>query len=1090
MIIPVALTKREVASCALRTLGHTSLRVLSSMKTSVFTLLGLFVLTWLGTLHQIEHGLFQAQQKYFESWFLLQHPGDLFVGPDEPEWITNLPFSIPLPGGLTLMALLGFNLVVGGGFRIVQSMRSGARMTQRIGVLTTHLGMLVLLASGLVKTVTGIEGSVTLFEGESTQSFQSFHEWELAVQRQESDGVLDEMAVAGSEFLDLGRGEELRCVSDRLPFEVVVEGALRHCEPVPLGHGATSRGYGLRELSIRTENASNVAGCRITVKGDGVRGGELRGNLWGGDRAPFTVALEDGRVYGLRLRKRTEPLPFAMRLEDFEVVFHPGTRKPKSFESEVTIFEDEASPRRVRIEMNEPLRSGDLVVYQSSWGPQTARPGDPLFSGFQVVVNPADQWPLWGCLITAAGMILAFGARLLRFMQKEGKAQKASKAVAPTVALLLAVAGFGGAASAQQPGPGDDTPQLRQHEWSEDTLDRVRALPVQSDGRVKPLLTEVGYLLLRCNGTRELRVPDEERFGVAAGQTLTPIEWALDVMLFPAQADRYPVFLVQSAEVLDTIELSRDGKKKRDRYSFEELRPGLPKLFELSSEYGHIDEKERTGLQEQVVGLARNVTDYDRLIRTFDTSRRVFRLGGSPLLQQMVAPYFGGGVRQGLLYSEVCLIRPQLLALVPTLREGDPDEADARRLVQMMLQQADSLAHDQGLLRWLPPSSEEGSWLRTTDLWHLPEGMEAPDESALMAQALHEQLLRERNDEGAFTETLGRIENLVDERLAARGEGASLHGEVDYLKADPTFRALLWFVAAFVLVTFSWFKPKSRWLAVPAWSTTAIGLGVLVHGIAWRCFLRDRPPITGLYDTILFVAGTCVITALVVEWFHKRKVFLSLAAFLGMLGMFLARRFEAIDGHDTMPTLVAVLDTNFWLATHVTIINLGYAGTLLAGFIAHLFVVGSALGFREKHRPFFESVARATYGTVCFATLFTTVGTILGGIWANDSWGRFWGWDPKENGALMIVLWNVAMLHMRMGGMVKQLGFALMAVAGNAVVIFSWFHTNLLGVGLHSYGFASGLHTAVWTFYAVEAAVIAVGLWPLLRSRRALRSSV
>jgi ABC-type transport system involved in cytochrome c biogenesis permease subunit len=93
------------------------------------------------------------------------------------------------------------------------------------------------------------------------------------------------------------------------------------------------------------------------------------------------------------------------------------------------------------------------------------------------------------------------------------------------------------------------------------------------------------------------------------------------------------------------------------------------------------------------------------------------------------------------------------------------------------------------------------------------------------------------------------------------------------------------------------------------------------------------------------------------------------------------------------------------------------------------------------------------YGVVCFALLFSFTGTILGGIWADQSWGRFWGWDPKENGAVLIVLWNALILHARWGGVIRHRGRAVLAVLGNVVTAFSWVGTNLLGIGLHSYGF-------------------------------------
>src|SRR5690606_39182780 len=136
----------------------------------------------------------------------------------------------------------------------------------------------------------------------------------------------------------------------------------------------------------------------------------------------------------------------------------------------------------------------------------------------------------------------------------------------------------------------------------------------------------------------------------------------------------------------------------------------------------------------------------------------------------------------------------------------------------------------------------------------------------------------------------------------------------------------------------------------------------------------------------------------------------------GALGVFLANKYEVIEGTDTMPSMIAVLDTNFWLSTHVTTVTMGYAAGLLAAAIAHVYILAYALGLKRQDPAFYRSLAKMTYGVLCFGLLFATVGTVLGGIWANYSWGRFWGWDPKENGALMIVLWLLIVLHARLAG--------------------------------------------------------------------------
>ncbi|HWI60066.1 MAG TPA: cytochrome c biogenesis protein CcsA, partial [Bacillota bacterium] len=126
-----------------------------------------------------------------------------------------------------------------------------------------------------------------------------------------------------------------------------------------------------------------------------------------------------------------------------------------------------------------------------------------------------------------------------------------------------------------------------------------------------------------------------------------------------------------------------------------------------------------------------------------------------------------------------------------------------------------------------------------------------------------------------------------------------------------------------------------------------------------------------------------------------------------------------------------------------------------------------------------KALSKMVYGIVCFATLFSFLGTVLGGIWADQSWGRFWGWDPKENGALLIVLWNAIILHARWGGLVRDRGIMNLAVFGNIVTSFSWFGVNMLGIGLHAYGFMDAAFHWLMIFIVSQVAVIGLGLLPL-----------
>ena len=177
-----------------------------------------------------------------------------------------------------------------------------------------------------------------------------------------------------------------------------------------------------------------------------------------------------------------------------------------------------------------------------------------------------------------------------------------------------------------------------------------------------------------------------------------------------------------------------------------------------------------------------------------------------------------------------------------------------------------------------------------------------------------------------------------------------------------------------------------------------------------------------------------------------------------------------------MEMLQAVLDTNLWLATHVTIINKAYTAVALTGIFGIVYVV---VGVFSRHLDvdFSKTLARMIYGATCFGILFSFVGTILGGIWADQSWGRFWGWDPKENGAAMVVLWTAVMLHARWGGVVRERGLACMAIFANVMLAWSWFGTNMLGVGLHAYGFMSSAVFWISLFVISQLALIAIGLF-------------
>jgi ABC-type transport system involved in cytochrome c biogenesis permease subunit len=282
-------------------------------------------------------------------------------------------------------------------------------------------------------------------------------------------------------------------------------------------------------------------------------------------------------------------------------------------------------------------------------------------------------------------------------------------------------------------------------------------------------------------------------------------------------------------------------------------------------------------------------------------------------------------------------------------------------------------------------------------------------------------------------------------------------------------------VLVFICAVLSWlFWPRTLsraagWLLVMAFVLHTGGLII-------RMYLQGRPPVTNLYSSAIFVGWGAVLLCLFLERIYRNGIGNVCAATSGFVTLLIAYNLQ-LDG-DTLEMLRAVLDTNVWLATHVVVVALGYSSTFLAGLLGVIYVIRRPF-VRSFTPELSRSLGRMIYGIVCFATLFSLVGTILGGIWADQSWGRFWGWDPKENGALLIVLMNALILHARWAGLVKLRGMAVLTICGNMVTGWSWFGTNQLGVGLHAYGFNNTLARGLVIFWLTQLAFIAVGLVPI-----------
>jgi ABC-type transport system involved in cytochrome c biogenesis permease subunit len=324
-----------------------------------------------------------------------------------------------------------------------------------------------------------------------------------------------------------------------------------------------------------------------------------------------------------------------------------------------------------------------------------------------------------------------------------------------------------------------------------------------------------------------------------------------------------------------------------------------------------------------------------------------------------------------------------------------------------------------------------------------------------------------------FNQEVAAYQKWFDEHLPDQVSTAGF--EVFFNKFEPFYQCSLLYVVIFLMACISWVA-FSETLTRAAFWLVLLTLAVHTWALVARMYIQGRPPVTNLYSTAIFIGWAAVLGSVAIEKLFGNSLGNALAGIAGSLTMLLAHNLAGSE--DTMQMMQAVLDTNFWLATHVVIINLGYAATMLAGLIGTAFIVVGVFTTRLKP-DLIRKLGQATYGVLCFATLFSFTGTVLGGIWADYSWGRFWGWDPKENGALLIVLSNALILHARWGGLVKQRGMAVLTLFGNILTTWSWFGVNLLGVGLHSYGFMQGAAAWLIGYDISQLVLIGIGCLPL-----------
>lgn len=297
--------------------------------------------------------------------------------------------------------------------------------------------------------------------------------------------------------------------------------------------------------------------------------------------------------------------------------------------------------------------------------------------------------------------------------------------------------------------------------------------------------------------------------------------------------------------------------------------------------------------------------------------------------------------------------------------------------------------------------------------------------------------------------------------------------ELFYQRLKPFDLAIWLFAAAFVFLTVSTINNQRILTAIGLTSAIA-GFVIMVYGIALRVLIAGRAPVTNMYESIVWVSMATVFFGLVFYAVYRNRAILLSALPISLLCLLLVRSLPAAMPSRLDP-LVPVLRDNFWLTTHVLTITLSYAAFALVLGFSH--VVLWQYIWRPQAAPGMRQLHEWLYRMMFVGLILLAAGTILGGVWANYSWGRFWGWDPKETWALIALLMYVLAMHGKMAGWWGNFGIAVAGIINFSGIVMAWYGVNfVLGTGLHSYGFGVGGEGYVIAFLVLEAAYVTLAV--------------
>ncbi len=943
-------------------------------------------------------------------------------------WIFLLLGFIPFPGTVLTMFVLFLNLCFALIFRV------GYRWSN-IGNIVTHLGIIVLLVGSFYTFNYSEESVLSLKEGDSSRFSSSSYAWELAIW-QETGGARKTFAMDSQGF---EAGKEI--LFESLNIKIKINEYYPNSEAfLPQGTSAALReGHGpinvsgiqtLKGLPNSPEPSQDQAGIAFDIVSPAVSRSVL---LYGGDNTPTRISIA-GKAYGFSLRKKKFPLPVNIQLLDFKKIMYPGSDIPRSYESRVMIT-TEGLEREVRISMNKPLRYKDYTMFQSSYF--VDRDGTE-YSILAVVKNAGRLLPYISSLLIFLGIAIHFIVMLFRRKKM-------------TTAIFLAMIGTT-FIHGTPPTPADLS------------LDELQKVVILENGRKKPLDTFAQNILKQLSGRSKY-------------QQTPAIQWLAKILLTPWDSVDDTVFLINHPDVLNAIGITPSGKD-RDRYSYNQLQNHINQLRQLAFEASKIDDTERTMVETELIILYNKLYIYQQLTGSFDFA---FANENFSLRSDWGKNQLGlEKSRDTFSYYELVKKKKAIFDSVSSIDSKPADQrTDAEEEIVKLsksMEQWPRYFVDSPLTILHNPRAPQEEWQTPTALlsgYYAHDATPGMELDTLVAAAR----AYKNGNQKAFDDNLKKFNDIIAAAVQGQMRDHAIGRELLYNKTDPFYKSEFFYGFSFLFLMLSFIVLK-KWMYRISVALLATALVYHTFGIILRMMITGRPPVTNLYETFVFTGWVTALLGIVLELSKRKNIGILTGSISGLAMLLIAGKYS-LDG-DTMGMLMAVLDSNFWLATHVVTITVGYGGIVISGVIGHLYLLQRI--FQKGKKEILDKTFQAVYATQAFGLAFTFLGTVLGGIWADQSWGRFWGWDPKENGALLIVLWSAVLFHARLAKWIKELGIALGSIVGVITVILAWFGVNLLGVGLHSYGFTSGIAATLGIFIAFECLFMA-GAYILIISK-------